>query len=53
MFTNDNPNQLTYENQILNISVLGGIRLEGLDRLRVTLSRNSPYRSKTQSGFIQ
>lgn len=38
----DNPNQLLYENQILNIAVLGGIRLEGLDRLRVTLKINNP-----------
>ena len=30
-------NQLIYQNQVLKISVLGGIRLEGLDRLRVTL----------------
>ncbi len=29
--------QLQYENDLLNITVLGGIRLEGLDRLRVTL----------------
>lgn len=37
-----NPNQLNYESQILNISVLGGIRLEGLDRLRVTLKIYNP-----------
>lgn len=29
--------QLSYENDLLKITVLGGIRLEGLDRLRVTL----------------
>ena len=29
--------QLQYENEILKITVLGGVRLEGLDRLRVTL----------------
>jgi hypothetical protein len=29
--------QLQYENDLLKITVLGGIRLEGLDRLRVTL----------------
>jgi predicted transcriptional regulator len=28
---------LTYENQILRLSVLGGIKLEGLDRMRSTL----------------
>ena len=42
MFTNDNPNQLIYENKILHIAVLGGIRLEGLDRLRVTLKIHNP-----------
>ncbi len=31
------PNQLLYQNQLLQITVLGGIRLEGLDRLRTTL----------------
>lgn len=30
-------NQLIYQNQLLKITVLGGIRIEGLDRLRVTL----------------
>ena len=33
----ENPEQLIYENEILNITVLGGIKLEGLDRMRVTL----------------
>lgn len=32
-----NPNQLEYQNQILRIAVLGGIRLDGLDRMRVTV----------------
>ena len=32
-----NPNQLEYQNEILQITVLGGIKLEGLDRMRVTL----------------
>lgn len=32
-----NAEQLTYQHGILNIAVLGGIKLEGLDRLRVTL----------------
>ncbi len=31
------PQQLHYENDLLKLIVLGGIRLEGLDRLRVTL----------------
>ncbi len=29
--------QLQYENEILKLTVLGGIRLEGLDRMRVTI----------------
>ena len=32
-----NPDQLTYQNEILSITVLGGIKLEGLDRMRATL----------------
>lgn len=32
-----NPDQITYEHPPLGIAVLGGIRLEGLDRMRVTL----------------
>jgi predicted DNA-binding transcriptional regulator len=36
-FNTINPDQLIYENSILTIEVLGGVRLEGLDRMRVTL----------------
>ncbi|QMU65479.1 MAG: hypothetical protein GKR88_15080 [Flavobacteriaceae bacterium] len=32
-----NTDQLIYENEILQLTVLGGIKLEGLDRMRVTL----------------
>ena len=32
-----NPNQLEYHNKIIRITVLGGIRLDGLDRMRVTV----------------
>ncbi len=32
-----NPENLIYENDLLKVSVLGGIKLEGLDRLRVTI----------------
>ena len=32
-----NPDQLIYENEILELTVLGGIKLEGLDRMRSTL----------------
>jgi hypothetical protein len=37
-----NPEQLIYENGILNLSVLGGIKLDGLDRMRVTLKAELP-----------
>ena len=33
----DNPELLIFESGVLQVIVLGGIRLEGLDRLRVTL----------------
>ena len=36
-FMTNNPDQLIYENQMLRQTVLGGIKLEGLDRMRVTL----------------
>ncbi len=36
-FNTSNPEQLIYENSILTIEILGGVRLEGLDRMRVTL----------------
>ena len=32
-----NPEQLIYEHELLKLTVLGGIRLEGLDRMRATL----------------
>lgn len=40
----DAQDQLLYENEILELTVLGGIKLEGLDRMRVTIKvqeRNS------------
>ena len=33
-FNADNPDQLIYENDILQLTILGGIKLEGLDRMR-------------------
>jgi hypothetical protein len=33
----DSPEQLSYENDFLRLEVLGGVKLEGLDRMRVTL----------------
>jgi hypothetical protein len=32
-----NAEQLVYQNELLKLTVLGGIKLEGLDRMRVTL----------------
>ena len=34
---NSNAEQLIYSNAVLSIEVLGGVKLEGLDRMRVTL----------------
>ncbi|TXI32303.1 MAG: hypothetical protein E6Q58_04145 [Niabella sp.] len=31
------PQQIEYENDLLKLTILGGVKLEGLDRLRVTL----------------
>ena len=36
-FNTDNSEQIIYANEYLTIEVLGGVRLEGLDRMRVTL----------------
>ena len=33
----DTTDQLIYENEILQLTVLGGIKLEGLDRMRITV----------------
>lgn len=38
----EHPEQLLYDNGILSLTVLGGIRLEGLDRMRVTLKIELP-----------
>ena len=35
------PNQLEYQNKLIKIAVLGGIRLDGLDRMRVTVKIQS------------
>jgi hypothetical protein len=32
-----NPESLIYEHELLKLTVLGGIKLEGLDRMRATL----------------
>jgi len=36
-FNKSNAESLTYENQMLKLVALGGIKLDGLDRMRVTL----------------
>src|SRR4051812_25880461 len=39
------PQQIEYENDLLKLCILGGVKLEGLDRLRVTLRieiKNNP-----------
>jgi hypothetical protein len=36
-FNTTNPDHFIYENDLLCIEVLGGIKIEGLDRMRVTL----------------
>ena len=33
-FNPSNPEQLIYQNDLLKLTVLGGIKLEGLDRMR-------------------
>src|SRR5579872_5417462 len=38
----ENPEQLIYNNGLLVLTVLGGVKLEGLDRLRVTLKIELP-----------
>lgn len=38
----ENAEQLIYDNGILRLTVLGGIRLDGLDRMRVTLKIEIP-----------
>ena len=36
-FNYTNPESLIYQNELLKLTVLGGIKLEGLDRMRSTL----------------
>lgn len=42
-FNTDNPNHIEYEYQGVNISVLGGIRIDVLDRLKATLKLEVGY----------
>lgn len=36
-FNSNDTEQLIYENELLQLTVLGGIKLEGLDRMRITI----------------
>jgi len=36
-FDTSQPDNLTYQNEVVQLTVLGGIKLEGLDRMRATL----------------
>ena len=36
-FNTANPEQLIYQNEMLKLTTLGGIKLDGLDRMRVTI----------------
>src|SRR6218665_1464660 len=38
----ENPDQLIYNNTLLQLTVLGGVRLDSLDRMRVTLKVEIP-----------
>src|SRR6218665_2075466 len=42
----DNPDQLIYNNTFLQFTVLGGVRLDGLDRMRVTLKVELPENAR-------
>ena len=37
-----NPEQLIYDNSLIKLTVLGGIKIEGLDRMRATLKAELP-----------
>lgn len=38
----NNPEQLIYDNSLIKLTVLGGIKIEGLDRMRATLKAELP-----------
>lgn len=47
-----NPEQLIYQTEILTLTVLGGIRLEGLDRMRVTLKAELTLNHADGAGIL-
>jgi len=46
-----NPDAITYTTDELNFTILGGIRLEGLDRLRVTIRTEIVHRNLFHGRF--
>ncbi len=46
-FTTDNPEALVWQNEKLHILMLGGIKLSGLDRLKVTLKIKAKHNHYT------
>ena len=42
----NNTEQLIYDNSLIKLTVLGGIKIEGLDRMRATLKAELPESSK-------
>ena len=42
----ENAEQLIYENELLQLTVLGGIKIEGLDRMRITVKLQSQESSR-------
>ena len=48
----DNPECLQWNYEQVQVNVLGGIRMEGLNRMRVTLKIEFKASSKAQSGFV-
>ena len=48
-FDPTNPDHLLYTPGMLDIAILGGVRLEGLDRMRVTLKINLAESSETSA----
>jgi predicted transcriptional regulator len=45
----ENPNQLEYLNKLVKITVLGGIRIDGLDRMRVTIKIQCLLNSQSEA----
>ena len=41
-----NPDSLIYRNELIQLTVLGGIKLDGLDRMRATLKAELPENPK-------